>query len=671
MESGTVLDGRYRLERRLGQGGMGEVWSAHDLRLERQVALKLVLARLAAPAELLARLTREARTAASLQHSGITVVHDVSEHAGTPFFVMELLAGTDLATLIRDRHPGGMPVGRTVEMALAVSEALAHAHDRGVVHRDIKPENIMVLPDGTTKICDFGIARFADATTLTAEGRPLGTPSFMAPEQWRAEQARPGTDLYSLGCTLHAMLTGRPPFSGNQHALMYQHLNAPAPELDPERHGFPPDLCRLVGELLRKEIGNRPKSAAAVARRLRAMRHPAPPAPRRPPAPPLPEPDGRAGSAHPDSGTAAGRPGPRRPVKPPDPTVPGPVREPTVRPPKPFPRRRALLVAGGTVAATALGVPAVWGIVSEALRGDPPEVPHPAPAPGVIVSGAHLWCHALSPDGRTLAAGWENDLQLWDVATSRLVRTIPTGHPDDVVDAAFHPKRPLLATAGGSGDRAAKLWDLTTGRLLRTFSGHKRSAGLLAFSPDGGTLATTGYDDPPRTWDVESGRLLATCGTGGRDRILFSPRDGSLISFTELSSLLTAHDPRNGRLLWEDSIKSPGGDTITSIALSPDRSTLVVGEGTGITFRDPRTGEVVRSGRLDFYGRHLTYSPNGRLLAGWSIDRVIRLLDATSLKVVKTFTGHTEDAAHLLAFTPDGRHLVSATSDNSARLWKI
>jgi tRNA A-37 threonylcarbamoyl transferase component Bud32 len=278
VEAGTVLAGRYRLEERLGRGGMGEVWRADDPGLGRHVAIKIVLSDLDSDPALIARLRQEATNAAKLQHPGITVVHDVGDHEGHPFFVMEFLDGQDLKAVL-DQHPGGLPIDQVTSIARQVAAALAHAHAKGVVHRDIKPANLMVLTDGGVKICDFGISRYADATSgLTTDGRVLGTPAYMAPEQYKGQRADARTDLYSLGCTLYAMLTGGPPFpTGHQWAaLMYQHLDTPPPSPSSTRPDIPLELEELVLDLLAKEPDDRPASASMVVARLHPLADSAP-----------------------------------------------------------------------------------------------------------------------------------------------------------------------------------------------------------------------------------------------------------------------------------------------------------------------------------------------------------------------------------------------------------
>ncbi|MEV7541789.1 protein kinase [Streptomyces sp. NPDC089915] len=269
---GELLADRYRLERRLGAGGMGEVWAGHDLALDRPVAVKVLL-EAATDEELIARFRREATIGARLQHPGITVVHDVGQHEGRLFIVMELLSGEDLgAVLARER--GGLPVAEAVELAAQTAEALAAAHERAVVHRDLKPQNLFLLPGGRLKICDFGIAHSADATAgWTVTGRMFGTPPYMAPEQWRGEHVDARCDLYALGCVLYALLSGEPPFGQNEgpYVLMRRHIEDTPLPLREAGVAVPEALETLVATLLAKSPPDRPTSAEAVARTLRGL----------------------------------------------------------------------------------------------------------------------------------------------------------------------------------------------------------------------------------------------------------------------------------------------------------------------------------------------------------------------------------------------------------------
>ncbi|MCX5296059.1 serine/threonine-protein kinase [Streptomyces sp. NBC_00193] len=272
MRVGDELAGRYRLEQRLGKGGFGEVWRAHDTALDRAVAVKVLLETAMAD-EAVARFRREATIGARLQHPGITVVHDVGQEEGRLFIVMELLAGEDLRSTL-SRVPGGLPVPVALELAAQAAEALAAAHERSVIHRDLKPANLFLMPSGRVKICDFGIAHSSDATAgWTVTGRIFGSPPYMAPEQWRGERVDARCDLYALGCVLYALLSGEPPFGEGEvpYVLMRRHIEDLPRSLREAGAVVPPEVERLVRQLLEKDPAARPRSAQAVAAALRAL----------------------------------------------------------------------------------------------------------------------------------------------------------------------------------------------------------------------------------------------------------------------------------------------------------------------------------------------------------------------------------------------------------------
>ena len=273
MQAGLKLSGRYALQALLGSGGMGEVWRGVDEHLDRPVAVKVLREHLADP-ELAGRFRREARIAARLQHPGITVVHDVGSDNGQLFIVMELLHGRDLAAMLAEA-PVGMPIDAAVSLTIQAAEALQAAHADHVVHRDLKPANLFVLDGGLLKICDFGIARAADATThLTATGQAIGTPAYMSPEQCQGQQVDERSDLYSLGCVLYALLTGQPPFAeGQSLTIMLQHINAAPAAPRTIRPDIPPELDRLILQLLAKDPARRPADAGHVIAALRALRY--------------------------------------------------------------------------------------------------------------------------------------------------------------------------------------------------------------------------------------------------------------------------------------------------------------------------------------------------------------------------------------------------------------
>ncbi|GAA4252115.1 hypothetical protein GCM10022255_047360 [Dactylosporangium darangshiense] len=268
-----MIAGRYRLQTVLGRGGMANVWRAVDERLGRPVAVKLLPGDAGAtdPAAL-RRFEQEAHAAARLSHPNIVTVHDVGREQDVAYLVMELVDGTSLAEHL---GRGALSAGRAVAIAAQVCDALDAAHRAGVIHRDIKPANILLAGNGTVKVCDFGIARFThqQQTGLTATHTVIGTSAFMAPEQAAGGPVDARTDLYALGCVLYAMLTGGPPFTGdNPMAVLHRHLHEPPAPPRTLRLDVPADLDRLVVDLLAKNPADRPPTAGDVRDRLGAAR---------------------------------------------------------------------------------------------------------------------------------------------------------------------------------------------------------------------------------------------------------------------------------------------------------------------------------------------------------------------------------------------------------------
>jgi hypothetical protein len=273
MRRGEELAGRYRLERLLGRGGMGEVWQALDLRLDRQVAVKVLLVEWSGEQleKVLARFRREGKAAARLNHPRIATVYDSDTHQGWPFLVLELLAGPDLAALL-DGYPGGLPIGMLLEYGAQAAEGLAAAHAMGVIHRDVKPSNLMLDGHGTLKICDFGIARLSGATVgLTAAGTRIGTFAYTAPEQLLGKDVSGAADVYALGATLFHLLTGRLLFPADDiSAVIGQQLYETPPPPSSLRPSVPQALDTYLITLLAKDPSSRP-SARTIPARLRAL----------------------------------------------------------------------------------------------------------------------------------------------------------------------------------------------------------------------------------------------------------------------------------------------------------------------------------------------------------------------------------------------------------------
>jgi eukaryotic-like serine/threonine-protein kinase len=269
--------GTYEIVAPLGAGGMGEVYRAKDLRLGRDIAIKVLPSEVAASPDRLARFEREARTVAGLNHPNIVTLHSVEDENGIRFLTMELVEGQTLADHV---SPGGLPLERLLELAIPLTDALVAAHEKGVIHRDLKPANVMVTRDGRVKVLDFGLAKSAggvrdeDLTLAnTGETHVAGTIPYMAPEQLRGEPLSERSDLFAMGIILYELSTGRRPFTGGSAAEITSSILRDAPEpLRRIRGDLPADFERIVDRCLAKNVRERIPSALDVNQELRRLR---------------------------------------------------------------------------------------------------------------------------------------------------------------------------------------------------------------------------------------------------------------------------------------------------------------------------------------------------------------------------------------------------------------
>jgi beta-lactam-binding protein with PASTA domain len=269
-ESGTILNGRYELIEPIGDGGMATIWRARDTVLGRDVAVKLMRPEYGRDPDFVVRFRQEATSAASLADPTIVQVFDAGESAEGPFIVMELVAGEDLAALLRRNGP--LPPRQAARVAAEVAKALQAAHDQGIVHRDVKPGNILISRDGRVRVTDFGIARALAEAQLTLPGTTLGSVHYFSPEQAQGEPATPASDVYSLGIVLFEMLTGRRPWEGdNAAAVAVARVRTDAAPPSSLRAGVPPELDAIAIRALARDPAGRFPSAKAMADALEAF----------------------------------------------------------------------------------------------------------------------------------------------------------------------------------------------------------------------------------------------------------------------------------------------------------------------------------------------------------------------------------------------------------------
>ncbi|MFN0196726.1 MAG: protein kinase domain-containing protein [Planctomycetaceae bacterium] len=265
--------GEFRLLRRLGRGGMAEVYLAEQTSLKRQVAVKVMRAELLSDEKSLARFKREALAAAGLNHPKIVQVYTVGEAEGVQFIAQEYVQGMNLRDFISRKGPPEATVA--VHILRQVAQALQSAHEAGVIHRDIKPENIMLTRKGDVKVADFGLAQImerSEGMNLTQEGTTMGTPLYMSPEQVNGKKLDPRSDLYSLGVTCYHMLTGRPPFRGETAlSIAVQHLQAEPEELSTIRPDLPSALCDVIQKLMAKDRDRRYQDAKELLNALKLL----------------------------------------------------------------------------------------------------------------------------------------------------------------------------------------------------------------------------------------------------------------------------------------------------------------------------------------------------------------------------------------------------------------
>ncbi|WP_327667097.1 serine/threonine protein kinase [Streptomyces sp. NBC_00485] len=581
---GTILVDRYRLVRPLGEGGMGQVWEAHDQRLGRSVAVKLISALAGEGSrsdEARARFLQEAQFTAALQHDNIVTVHDLGEattaNGTTPFLVMELLRGRGLDVIL-----GGGPVNLAdaARWGLQMCFALGEAHASGILHRDIKPANIIVTATGAVKVVDFGIAKAADpamTSGLTQTGFIVGTPQYMSPEQAQ-DGPEKRSDLYALGCVLFEMITGNLPFKASSPAgYLAAHLRDTPLAPSSVAADIPAAWDKVVLTLLQKDPGDRYASAADLAERLRELAA-----------------DPGAGENGPPRTQGRFSPKYLRTI-----ATLKPVRDLSFSPDG---RRLAFVQDNGPALVTDLSGQRLFQLD----HGDNKPVS----------------CVAFSPDGRRLATGAKDKtLRFWDASTGqetgRITSTMPVG------ELVFSPDGTRVAAWPG-----LRLWDVGTGEVLL-----ERPKGMpgIAFSPDGTRLAARSVT----FWGGHQGSVLHV--TDGNELLKFKSKDveglvGWCLAFSPDGDRLAAacggaylviHDANTGGELLRLDHRIRG---VNAVAYSPHGDWLATGsrDKTARLWHS-RTGDELLKITHAKQVNSVAFSPDGSLLATAGGDAAVQL----------------------------------------------
>jgi WD40 repeat protein/tRNA A-37 threonylcarbamoyl transferase component Bud32 len=689
-EFGTPLPvafGDYLLIERIAGGGMGVVYKARQKKLGRIVALKMILAGHLASEEEVRRFSLEAEAAAQLDHPGIVPIFEVGEHEGRHYFSMGYVEGGSLADRVKEEGP--LPAPEAADLVRQVAEAVAYAHQQGVIHRDLKPGNVLLDKGRHAKVTDFGLAKRVQGTShLTVYGQVLGTPSYMPPEQaaGKIEQVGPAADIYSTGAILYCLLTGRPPFQSAQPVDTLRQVLEQEPASPRQLNGaVGRDLDTICLKCLQKDPSKRYGSATDLAEDLRRF--------------------------------LTGEPIQARPVGRAERFARWCRRNPLV----------AALAAGvilsllfgmgfvlyfaaqarteaalakkneqQAVAEKALSERRLYdaeiNLAYQAWRDSritvaqdllQHHVPSDATDPDYRDfewyylqrlcqlldlhtlkghSGA-VWNVAYSADGRRLAScGSDGTVRIWNAVTWDVLLTL-RGHAAPVPIVAFSPTG--LTVASGDDQGFIKIWDTATGKLITSWKAHEKPIRDLAFSPDGRQIASASYDKTVRLWQATTGTSLCTL-SGHSEAVLCVAyaRDGRSLASGGGDSCVRLWDLGSGkekRTLRHTS-------NVVSVAYSADGRQLASATRDSIRVWNAMSGEPTRSfGGHSGDFRRIVFSPDSRNLASCSEDQTVRVWNLES--GLETLTLRHAASVWGLAFRPDGCFLASAGEDGTVRVW--
>lgn len=680
----------YEVLEEIGRGGMGVVFRANHLGLNRFVALKMILHGGLATPEQLARFRVEAEITARVHHPNIVEIYEIGEQDGIPYFALEWLDGGSLTDRIQKKP---LSLRESISLMVTLAKAVHAAHSQGVLHRDLKPDNILFTAneDGslTPKIADFGLARPVEATDrFTMTGDVFGTVEYMSPEQAKGQshQVGVGADIYTLGVIFYELLSGQRPFqSVSPRETLNQIIADDPPSLRSHRRNIPRDLEAICERCLQKNPEQRFATALELAEELQRYQQ--------------------------------GRPLMTRRSS---------LGERFWKWIKRHPMTSLFLVTIFTVLVLGIsGVSLAYSLVLEKQQQAQQSASKAREEANnyraALADSQHLLAEAAWKDEDSSTAldhlrRIPHDLRhsAWRLARQRAEGSLFTlyGHEASVLAVAVSPDGQLIASGGR--DRTIRLWNARTGELQAAFEANSMRVDTLSFNHTGDWIAASCSSSPTRIWDRRSGQHLRTlppahyltfhphlnqlalctkgmiqvydCETGALQfswqtpasylrAIRFTPDGSKLLStgndgVTRLWQLTTDAPEHNPTLLQSFSDK---GNEVLAMDISPDGLRLATGgKDTTVKVWNLLSGKieaVIRSHRNKVFA--VRFSPEGQRLASGSMDKTIQIHDLTSLDLNKrhTLVGH-QSTIMSLAFTPDGQRIVSGSHDKTVRLWE-
>ncbi len=670
--------GQYELLERIARGGMGVVYKARQVALNRQVALKVIVAAEAASPDFVQRFRSEAETVARLDHPNIVPIYEIGEFEGQPFFSMKLISGPTLTQGV-GKDEDGSSHRQIATLVAKLARAVHYAHQRGIIHRDLKPNNVLLDSRGEPHLTDFGLAKLVEKeSAITRTMAVLGTPSYMSPEQARGESKNLTTaaDVYGLGAIMYELLAGQPPFAGGTTLDTIRQVLEKEPRrpsaLNPK---IDRDLEIACLKCLEKDPRQRYGSAEALADDLeRWLRH---------------EPiQGRpASKLHRLTKWAQRHPGVAL-------LLGGlflsltlgfglTLWQSAARQQALVEGRRALYAAriGLVEQAWAMGHVTRARVLLGALK------PHPGQEDLRGFEWRYLWrlCRdqsffnlfdeqnplqsvAASPDGRWLAlAGGKPYVSLWNVSSRRVTARLPA--PSGNRSVAFSPDSAFVAAAGQ--DAAIRVWEVGSQRELFTLKGHAHPVGRVAFSPDGKWLVSASWPDGVvKLWELAMHTEKATFGDLPNEHpaAAFSP-DSTVLAWSAGDRTIRLAQVTTGAKLGT---LSGHGGLVVYLAFSPDGHWLASAstDGTARLWDVKTQREEASLSEHKALVTSVDFSPDSQLLVTTCVDGTMNLWDVRTKSEITMYKGH-EMWVNNAVFLPDGRTLASAGDDGNLKLWEV